>query len=293
MPSITIIGPGAIGGTVAAWLAQDKANQISICARTPFDELRLETPQGDICITPRLFTAPEQAGEAAWVLIATKTYDVAGTAQWFPRLVGPSTRVAILQNGVEHIQRFTPFIDPKQLLPVVVDLPAEKSGPGRIRQRGVGNLIVPDHDNGRAFVQLFAATPLNVTSTDDFRTQVWRKLALNCTGIVPALLLRSVDVNQNPGIVGLIRMLIRECIQVGRAEGAVLADTLEEEIIARYRQGPANTVNSLHADRLAGRPLETDARNGAVVRIGERHGIDTPMNRLMIALLTAATQTQG
>lgn len=196
MSSITIIGPGAIGGTVAAWLAQDKANRISICARTPFDRLELDAPEGQLLATPQLFTSPEEAKEAGWVLIATKAYDVDATVQWLPKLVGASTRVAILQNGVEHIERFAPFLATDLLVPVVVDLSAERKAPGHIWQRSKGSLIVPDNDNGRDFVQLFASTPLTATVTTDFRTHAWRKLTLNCTGVVPALLLRSVDVGR-------------------------------------------------------------------------------------------------
>ena len=290
MSSITIIGPGAIGGTVAAWLAQDKANRISICARTPFDRLELDAPEGQLLATPQLFTSPEEAKEAGWVLIATKAYDVDATVQWLPKLVGASTRVAILQNGVEHIERFAPFLATDLLVPVVVDLSAERKAPGHIWQRSKGSLIVPDNDNGRDFVQLFASTPLTATVTTDFRTHAWRKLTLNCTGVVPALLLRSVDVGRDEEMANLMRALIRECIQVGRAEGAILDDGLAEEIIDRYRSSPANSINSLHADRLAGRPIEIDARNGAVVRIGQKHHIDTPMNRLMVALLKAAVR---
>jgi 2-dehydropantoate 2-reductase len=42
------------------------------------------------------------------------------------------------------------------------------------------------------------------------------------------------------------------------------------------------------ADRLAGRPMEYDARNGVIVRRGARHGVAAPMNALMVALLEAA-----
>ncbi|HEV2480468.1 MAG TPA: 2-dehydropantoate 2-reductase [Puia sp.] len=287
MASITIIGPGAIGGTVAAWLAQDKANEISLCVRTPFARLSVETPDGRLEATPRLFTSPQEPVVADWVLIATKTYDVTGTAAWFPKLIGPQTRVAILQNGVEHIERFSPYMDPGRLVPVVVDLPAERKEPGCIRQRGKGFFFVPHGDNGRDFVRLFAHTPIMVNTITDFRSRAWRKLALNATGAVSAVLLKSVDITRHPEIEELYRQLIRECVRVGRAEGAVLEETLEDEIIAGSRKSPADSINSLHADRLAGRPMEIDARNGAIVRFGRRHGIETPMNRLMVALLKA------
>ena len=287
MASLTIIGPGAIGGTVAAWLAQDAANKISVCARTPFSRLVVDTPGGRQVATPTVFTAPEQAKIADWVLVATKTYDVAGTVAWLPRLMGPHTRVAILQNGVEHIERFSPYVDTSRLVPVVVDLPAERKAPGGIWQRGKGYFFVPDGDNGRDFVRLFSHTPFSVTTTEDFKSRAWRKLALNAVGAVSAVLLQSVDINKHEEIVEVYRQLIRECIWVGRAEGAVLEDSLVEEIIAGGRKSPPNSINSLHADRLAGRPMEIDARNGAIVRIGRRHGIDTPVNGLMVALLNA------
>jgi len=44
-------------------------------------------------------------------------------------------------------------------------------------------------------------------------------------------------------------------------------------------------VNSMLADRMAGRPMEIDARNGVIVRRGGKHGINTPLNRMLVALL--------
>ena len=81
--------------------------------------------------------------------------------------------------------------------------------------------------------------------------------------------------------------MVAECVAVGRAEGARLDDNLPEQVINMYRAQPVDSVNSLLADRLAGRQMETDARNGAIVRKGEKHGIATPLNRMAVALLKA------
>jgi 2-dehydropantoate 2-reductase len=81
--------------------------------------------------------------------------------------------------------------------------------------------------------------------------------------------------------------MVAECVAVGRAEGAQLDDNLLEQVINIYRALPEDSVNSLLADRLAGRQMETDARNGAIVRKGEKHGIATPLNRMAVALLEA------
>ncbi|MCS3795190.1 2-dehydropantoate 2-reductase [Niastella sp. OAS944] len=293
MPSITIIGPGSIGGTVAAWLAQDKVNTVSICTRTTFTELTVDTPYGSIIVKPEIFTSPEQVRVADWVLIATKAYDVEPTAKWLQRLVGPHTVVAILQNGVEHVERFMPYVPKEQLLPVIVSLSAQRKAPAHIWQSSNGEITVPDTNNGKAFVKLFQQTKLNVQTTADFLSHAWDKLTLNCTGAIPAITLKPLNLREQEEWIDIVRALIRECIAVAKAEGANLDETLEEKLIYKYVNNPSNSINSLHADRIAGRPMEIDARNGAVVRIGQRHGISTPMNQFITILLNMAQQVPG
>lgn len=286
--SIAVIGPGAVGATVAAWLAQNPAFAVEVCVRTAFDRLEVETPGGPLTATPRVLTSPDQAEVVDWVIVTTKTYDAAVTGAWLARLVGPATRVAVLQNGVEHVARFTPYVDAARLTPAVVDIPAERSAPGRVRQRRDGSILVPAGAAGDAFALLFAHTPIAVSTTPDFTTAAWKKLALNCAGAVNALTLRPSGVARREPIADIMRALVGECVLVGRAEGAELPDDLAETVVAGYRSGPADGVNSLHADRAAGRPMELDARNGVIVRLGARHGIATPVNAMVVTLIEAA-----
>ena len=285
---IAIIGPGAIGGTVAAWLARAPGLEVTLCARTPFDRLVLEAPGGTIEVDVPVLTDPAAAAPADWVLVCTKAYDAAGAALWLERLVGPATRVAILQNGVEHVERFAPYLALERLLPAVVNIPAERSAPGRILQRSNGAIVVPAGADGEAFVRLFAHCPIAVSTTDDFLTAAWEKLTLNCTGAVNALLLKPNGIVHEPRVAELMRALMEECIAVGRAAGACLADDLPERVLEGCRNGPPESVNSMHADRLAGRPMEVDARNGVIVRLGARPGVPTPLNEMMVTLLEAA-----
>jgi 2-dehydropantoate 2-reductase len=286
MTSIAVIGAGAIGGTVAAWLAS-AGHQVTLCARTPLDDLEIDTPQGVLRATPAILTDPAQARPVDWVLATTKTYDCAAAAAWLPELLGPDTHVAVLQNGVEHLERF-PSVPRERLLPAIVDIPAERSAPGRIRQRRMGSILVPEGRAGEAFVTLFADTPIPVATTTDFITAAWRKLAINCAGIVNALTLRGAEVANDPAVADLIRGLVAECCAVGRAEGADMPDSVPEAVVAQNRAADPQSVNSLHADRLAGRPMELDARNGVIVRLGERHRVPTPLNRALSALLAAS-----
>lgn len=169
----------------------------------------------------------------------------------------------------------------------MVDIPAERPAPGRIAQRGAGKMIVPAGAAGADFVGLFAGSHLDVSTTPDFTSAVWRKLCLNAPGAINALLLKPAGVFREEAVGELAKAMARECLLVGRAEGAVLEDDLPEKILANCRAAPPDSMNSLHADRAAGRPMEVDARNGAVVRFGRKHGIATPLNEMAATLLAA------
>jgi 2-dehydropantoate 2-reductase len=86
-----------------------------------------------------------------------------------------------------------------------------------------------------------------------------------------------------------MRAITAEAVAVGRAVGARLEDGLPEEVVARYLAAPPDQANSLLADRRAERPLEIDARNGVIVRLGERLGVPTPLNAMAVAILEATS----
>lgn len=142
MSRIAIIGAGAVGGTVGAWLSTSDNIHVTFCARTVFDRLTVETPAGLLDSVPRLITDIADAEPADWIVVATKTYDAVGAWPWIEALMGEGTRVAILQNGVEHLSRF-PGIDAGRIVPAIVDIPAERMAPGAIVQRRTGSMVVP------------------------------------------------------------------------------------------------------------------------------------------------------
>ena len=285
MPSITLIGPGAIGATLATWLAQDPRNTVCVAVRTAFDELEVTTPDGVIRAAPRILIDSAQAQPADWVLVTTKAYDSATAARWFATACGPQTRVAIIQNGVEHVARFAPYLPRERILPVRIDCPADRTAPGRVIQRGPVHMVVPAGANGASFAGLFDGVKVDVRQTEDFVTAIWEKLCLNSAGAVCAVTLKPSGLAHHDGVADLIRAIVRECVAVGRAEGAMLDDSIADDIVERTRRAPRDSGNSILADRRAGRPMEYDARNGVIVRLGIEHKIATPMNALMVALL--------
>jgi 2-dehydropantoate 2-reductase len=287
MAAITLIGPGAIGSTLAAWLSQSSHHSVAVAVRTPVGSIVVTTPVGRIEASPRVLVDPAHAGLADWVLVTTKAYDSASAARWFATTVGPQTRLAVIQNGVEHVERFVPYLDAARIVPVMIDCPATRVSPGQVIQGGPIHIAVPAGANGADFVRLFDGLNFDIRETPDFVTAAWKKLCLNSAGALSTVLLEPAGIAHHAGAAEIIRAIVRECVAVGRARGAVLGDEIAEEIVERMRRGPRDAATSMLVDRRAGRPMEIDARNGVIVRFGRELGIPTPMNALMVAMLEA------
>jgi 2-dehydropantoate 2-reductase len=285
MARIAIVGVGAIGGVTAALLQQAGGHELLLCTRRPMSGLSVETPDGPVDIHATFVTDPNKAFEVDWVIVATKAYDVAGAAKWLERLCSKGAPVAVLQNGVEHRERFAAYVAMEKILPVMVDCPVERQAPEKVRQRGVMHLKVSDNALGREFVQLFAGTTADATVVPDFLSVVWRKLCFNSAGVLSALVLQPAGVVRGEALGEVALQIIRECVAVARAEGAQLEENVADVVLAAQRAAPADSINSMLADRQAGRPVEIDARNGVIVRLGRKHGIATPANSMAVALM--------
>ena len=290
MSTIAILGPGAIGCAVGGALAHSTPHRVFFCARTPFARLHLTFPNGQIIDRQAdVLTTPESLPLVDWLLVAVKTYQIPATLPWLQTLVGPQTRIVVLQNGVEQRESVLPYVgDPTRILPAVVEIPCARTAPGTVILRGDHYLIVPNGALGQAFATLTQASPVETRLTPDFPTAAWRKLCLNApTGSISALTERDHAVLRDPAVAELARQIIRECITVARAEGATLEDSLAEEIVAAAAGHPGDSPgsNSMLYDRLAGNQMEFEARNGVVPRLAAKHGIPTPISTALYALL--------
>ncbi len=288
MNSIAMVGAGAIGGAVAAGLG-DAGHSVMLCVRTPFEKLERDLDGKVTSYDHPVLTDPAKAIRVDWLLVCTKAHQTAGAAPWFKRLVGSGTRVAILQNGVDHVERLRPLIGEHPIVPAIIMLPAVAVAPGRIRQGRAGTLTVPDDKNGREFADLFSdSKAVKVELTDDFLSIAWSKLVHNAAGgAICALALRENGVIAEASMRPFVLALMQEIMAVGRAAGAKLPDDLPDKIIARHSNELRDHWTSIAVDRREGRRMEWESRNAVVGRIGRRHGIQTPLNDALTALLEA------
>jgi len=289
---VAVVGLGSIGGVAAASLAAAGKHDVIACTRRPLEHLTLERPEGTVEVALKSLTDPSQVKPVDWVLLCTKAHETESAGPWLQRLCQPSTRVAVMQNGIDHAARVAPFIDGASVVPVIVYYNGERLAPGRVRMSRVAphDLIVPADEGGRVFAALFAGTTISVLLSDNFLTLAWRKLLLNAVANpVSALTLQRQSVFRRPDVHALCLEILAEAIAVARADGAKLAPDEAERVMTAMLAIPAELGSSMYFDRLAGQPLEIEALTGAIVICGERYGVATPLNRALLTMLRAVS----
>jgi 2-dehydropantoate 2-reductase len=225
-------------------------------------------------------------------MLCTKAHHTASTAPWLERLCGPGTRVAVFQNGIGHAERTGPFAGVARIVPTIVYFNGERVGDDgvRLRRAGAFDLVVPDDADGQALAGLLDGTGMIVERSGDFQTLAWRKLLLNVVvNPITALTLQRQGVLRRPDVYALSLQLLAEAAAVGRACGAGLGEDEPRLIMEKLMTFSPDFGTSMYFDRLAGRTLEIEAITGAIVAPGERHGIPTPLNAALLALLRAVS----
>jgi len=289
---IAVVGGGAVGGFLAAKLAA-AGHDVTLCVRTPIPALVVESAGETIAPPITIATDPARIESVPWVFLATKAQDTAAAAPWLRRLAGAGTHVVVAQNGIEHRERVAAHVGGATVIPSVVFISGERTAPGRIVHRMGQRLQVPAGAPGETLAALCAGSGVEIKLEPDFVTEAWRKLLVNITSNpLTALTLRRMGVFREPGLLPLARALMAEGVAVGKAEGARLDPGDVERTLDGFRSMSEAAGTSMLYDRLAGAPMEHEFLTGAMVRAAERHGIDVPMNRAMLALMRALEDGQ-
>lgn len=292
--SVALIGPGAIGSTVAAFL-HAAGHPVLLCGHTPRDSIEVRRDDGETIVMPGpvLIDPGDVDGPVDVVLLAVKDTQNEDAAGWLARLCDERTVVCALQNGVEQVERVGRLCPSSTVVPAAVWFSAEPQPEGWVRVRTDVRLTLPVNDVAESLTDLFRGAGIIVELDADFTTAAWHKLLVNAVVGFMVLSGRRTGMFHRDDVTGLARRYLAECLAVARAEGANLGDEVIDEIVGMLAKAPEDLTTSMLTDREAHRRLEWDIRNGVIARKAVRHGLPTPISDVVVPLLAAASDGPG
>ena len=269
-PTVALIGPGAIGTTIAAALHEVGRTPL-VCGRRAHPQLSLRFDGGTIVVPGPVVTEPSSVVAPFDLLfVAVKATQIAAIAPWLKALCHAQTVVCVLQNGVEQRALFAPHVAEATVLPSVVWFPAQREPEASVWLRAKPRLTLPDAQGAERVQYALRDTRCAVDISDDFLSVAWRKLLQNA-------------------VAGLMVLAGRRAGMFAREDITALDESVAQEIVAGFHRAPPDLSTSILTDREAGLPLEWDIRNGVVQRYGRIYHIATPLSDVIVPLLAAAS----
>jgi 2-dehydropantoate 2-reductase len=286
---------GYFGGRLAA-----AGNSVAFIARGATldalrrDGLRVESPLGDISLPEVEATEnPAEVGEVDAVILGVKAWQVPGVAEAVLPMVGETTAILPLQNGVEAADQVAAVHGIDHTLGGMCRIVAFVVEPGRIRHQGVDPFVaLGELDNRRServerLAAAFAAAGVDAKVSPDIQSSIWQKMlfiapvsGVGAVTRVPIGALRSC-----PETNDLLRGAMEEVAALAAARGVALADDAIDKTLKFVDGLPEDLTSSMQRDVMDGRPSELEALNGAVVRLGREAGVPTPIHGFIYAAL--------
>ncbi|MGO4597276.1 2-dehydropantoate 2-reductase [Terrabacter sp. 2RAF25] len=301
---IAVLGTGGIGGYFGGRLAAS-GHDVTFVARGPHLQairergLQVASVAGDFTVNPASATDdPATVGEVDVVLLAVKTWQLPPVLEKLPSLVGPATAVVTTQNGVEAPGQVAAVVGRGAVLPGIAKIFAVIDGPGRITHAGGPASLAfdeweapPGAPSQRVSRLREAVTASGAVSPvpDDIWAELWSKMlfVVPFGGLGAALAATLGELRTKPARRQLLRDAMREVEALARARGIRLPEKVVDGTMAFVDDQPADATTSLQRDLLEGRPSELDAWTGAVVRLAAESGVEVPLHRLLLEVLTS------
>jgi 2-dehydropantoate 2-reductase len=295
---IGIIGAGGVGGYFGARLIA-AGEDVTFVARGPHLKalqqrgLRLESPKGDLHLKNVKATSDVASiGPCDVVLLTVKMYDLDTAAAMIAPLIGDTTAVITLQNGVEALDIVGRHVGPGHVVGGVAYVAAVIAEPGLIRHTSLDALIFGELD-GRpsARLQSFEAAcqraGFGARVSDQIEIDLWAKFSrLSVFSGMTAVTRSPIGVLRDDAeLYAMLQAACEETIRVGRARGVALPDTLMGEILQMVQGLPHHAKASMLEDLERGRRLELPWLSGAVVRLGKEAGVATPIHSFIATVL--------
>ncbi|MDC7225503.1 MAG: 2-dehydropantoate 2-reductase [Spirochaetales bacterium] len=296
--NIAIVGMGGVGGycgcRIASSLNTSPDDKCYFIARGPHLEaikksgLFLESADGQFICNPELATDNfEELPELDIVIIAVKSYELENVVKQLVPKIKTDTVIIPLLNGADIHTRVRSVIKTGIVLPSCVYIISFIEQPGRVVQKSTSCVIHSGAENEgddrkdsvKAAVRMFKTAGIRFEWHEDPWLEIWRKfLFIASFGLVTAdndavvgKVMESAEMSDS------IKKIISELRLIAAAEGVELTDEICEKAYTLGYKFDYDSTTSFQRDfRIKGKPDEREIFGAAMIKAGEKYGIETP-----------------
>lgn len=301
--TITVIGPGAIGCLLAAYLTR-AGEEVSLLDYRPKRATLLQDRGIAVEGEREAFHTPIKA--TAYLteirstdifILCVKASDTAVVAAKLKDAIPPESHLLTLQNGMGNREKLSESFGSDRVFAGVTSHGATLLEVGRVRHAGYGEIWLGETSGtsssqaGGAMLQNLATTmnraELQAQVVDDIEPILWSKLVVNVgiNALTAILGVPNGELLKIPTCQNVMDGAIAEAVQVASGCGIQLHLQKEIEKVRAVCNSTAANISSMLQDVKRQKKTEIDQINGAVVRMAAKLGMASPVNEVLTALV--------
>jgi len=295
---IVIVGPGAMGCLLAAFLSKSKEEIWILDHNEERAEnitksgINLTGLSGEWRCNPKVCSNAKDIGIANLLILCVKSYDTKTAITHSKALIGENTSILTLQNGLGNIEIISEITGPQNVIAGVTNLGATLLDTGKARHAGKGETIIGRIDGKitvemRSVRELFNKVGLEMRISKDIKALLWSKLIIN-TGInalTAITRLNNGKLTEFEGSRRIMREAVTEAIRISKRKRIKL---IYDDPLAKVEavcEATSGNISSMLQDVLRKKRTEIDFINGVIVRLGQELGIPVPTNTMLVDLV--------
>ncbi|TAI49578.1 ketopantoate reductase family protein [Flagellimonas allohymeniacidonis] len=284
---IGILGIGAIGSLMTYQLGLNKNNTLFLYSRTKREQVDLKIKSDLISLPLNISSHPKKDQELEWLIICIKEHHYKYAKHWFKKLIGPNTKVLVIRNGLNLKGPLLRYTHESHILESIIDAPVQWTDSNEYEVIHTPKLILPRSKVATSFSRLLNEEHIQITFVQDFKTASWEKLAeAAALGSILCLTGETCRIFKYKKPRKLFVQLLQEIIKVAQADGAAIDLGYIPEMVKKIKAYPPDKSSSMLMDKTWGRPIEVNAKNGIISKLGKDYGVQTPINDTLATLLT-------
>ena len=288
--TVSILGLGAEGSIAFRALA-GKPCRIRILAKGERSQ-RLKTEGITINGTHYDLTVAEPGAEPPprLLIVAVKSYQLAGALDDAAAETGPDTVVMSLMNGLTSEETLARRVGAEHLIYCMSRLNARKSGP-HVEFQPVGEICIGEKDGSVTdrLREIHALLDGDVSCriSREIMLDIWRKYMFNAAFNTVESILRCRHrwFQQLPEANAALECVMEEIVRLANACGVMLSEADIRALDGYCQPYPGDGLCSMAQDLRAKRPTEIDLLIGEALELGSSHGVSLPVCQFVYYLV--------
>ena len=295
---IVIVGPGAMGCLLAAFLSKSK-EEIWIldykkerAAKIAQSGIILEGVPGNLQTKPKCSSEASDIGPSDLVILCVKSYDTKKAILSAKALIGENTSVLTLQNGIGNIEIIAEIVGNDKVIAGVTNLGVTLLDTGKIKLAGKGETVIGRLDGKmtvmmRSIREIFNKSGLETKISRDIKGLLWSKLIINVgiNALTAITRLNNGRLLEFEGTRRIMREAVTEAIRIAKRKRIKLTSDDPLAKVEAVSEATALNASSMLQDILHKKHTEIDFINGVIVRQGQELRIPVPVNQMLVDLV--------